>query len=335
MTDGRTASIERVVYIIHAADDHALAGFLKDEFEARIPNTRAFVASRAGQIPTGADWLNDIRENLRTATTFLLLLTPRSIERKWVWYEAGVAWGRNINPLPVAAGGLTLGQIPMPLGAAQAVSLEQPEHASVLFRELGGELETPEVFCEQARHRTLSPPSSGPSPARIREIQQAFGELGEPPRLILRQMLEFGGLTFDDVRDQLKNSEKRFVSDGHSVQQLIDVLKSKGLVEGGTDGVLRIRPELERTITQCLNPTLSSKMNLLADELERWVGSDMGLVDTQAFYQRFHVRVEGLRDLALRLYGEGDPRLLNLNPSSGGGVRSIAEGLRAVAARVP
>ena len=37
---------------------------------------------------------------------FVVLLTPRSIVRPWVWYESGVAWLSGRRTLPVVAGGL-------------------------------------------------------------------------------------------------------------------------------------------------------------------------------------------------------------------------------------
>lgn len=82
----------RLLYVIHAAHDHALAKFLQEEIEAQIPTWRVFVASKAGQIPTGSEWLNEIHDKLRLAASYLLLLTPTSIRRYWVWYEAGAAW---------------------------------------------------------------------------------------------------------------------------------------------------------------------------------------------------------------------------------------------------
>jgi TIR domain len=110
---GRTAlqrgEIEKanrpLVYIIHAATDGPIAAVLKSELERLFPGVRTFVASKAGDIPTGADWLDEIHTNLRAAETYIVLLTPRSIERHWVWYESGAAWQSESRRLPVLAGG--------------------------------------------------------------------------------------------------------------------------------------------------------------------------------------------------------------------------------------
>src|SRR5258705_10828423 len=94
-----------ILYVIHAADDYALAAFSRHEVERQIAHWRVFGASKAGQIPTGSDWLREIHQNLTDAASYLLLLTPRSIERPWVWYEAGAAWKSNKRQLPVVAAG--------------------------------------------------------------------------------------------------------------------------------------------------------------------------------------------------------------------------------------
>ena len=140
-----------MVYIIHAATDGALAAVLKSELERLIPGLRVFVASKPGDIPTGVDWLNEIQTNLREAKTFIVLLTPRSVERLWVWYESGAAWMSGQRTLPVVAGGLDAGTIPYPLGAAQALRLDDPGHAEQLFGDLGCVLDDPVAFVRRIR----------------------------------------------------------------------------------------------------------------------------------------------------------------------------------------
>ena len=93
----------RLLYMIHAAADYALAAFLKHEIEHRT-GWRVFVASKAGDIPAGEDWLAEIHDHLAVADAFLLLLTPRSVGRHWIWYEAGVAWHAKKERLPVVVG---------------------------------------------------------------------------------------------------------------------------------------------------------------------------------------------------------------------------------------
>jgi hypothetical protein len=111
---------ESLLYIVHAAADRDLAILLRSRIKDLVPDLQVFLASKAGEIPTGEDWLAHIHKNLEAATSFLLLLTPRSIDRHWVWYEAGVAWSRGCRRLPVTAGGLDRAERSLPACSAEA-----------------------------------------------------------------------------------------------------------------------------------------------------------------------------------------------------------------------
>jgi TIR domain len=149
MATAHSTPPESMLYIVHAAADRDLAILLRARIKDLLPGLQVFLASKAGEIPTGEDWLAHIHQNLKAATSFLLLLTPRSVDRHWVWYEAGVAWSRGCRRLPVTAGGLDRATVHYPLKAAQILDLEQPDDAAQLFRDLGAELESPETFVEQ------------------------------------------------------------------------------------------------------------------------------------------------------------------------------------------
>ena len=114
------------LYLAHAASDRTIAAFLKTELERLASGISVFVASRPGDIPTGSDWLKEIHGNLRLADAFLFLLTPRSVERPWVWYEAGAAWFSDKRRIHVATAGLDRGDIPYPLGAIQTLQIDPP-----------------------------------------------------------------------------------------------------------------------------------------------------------------------------------------------------------------
>jgi hypothetical protein len=98
-------------------------------------------------IPAGADWLATIKKELELADGYLILLTPASIDRPWIWFETGAAW-MSQRPLATAsAGDVDRAAIPMPLASFQILSLEDPREATFIFQQLGGELEDPPAFC--------------------------------------------------------------------------------------------------------------------------------------------------------------------------------------------
>jgi TIR domain-containing protein len=103
MKTEQSAAPESMLCIVHAAADRDLAILLRARIKDLVPGVQVFLASKAGELPTGEDWLAYIHKNLKAATSFLLLLTPRSVDRHWVSYEAGVAWSRGCRRLPVGS----------------------------------------------------------------------------------------------------------------------------------------------------------------------------------------------------------------------------------------
>src|SRR2546426_7025904 len=123
-----------------------------------------FVASKAGDIPTGVDWLDTIEAELRKADTYVLLLTPRSVQRFWLWYESGAAWMTERPLIPLTAAGLSKSDVPYPLGARQALSLENPADVEQLARDLGIPIPDPASFSATVRELAKALPHAVVTP---------------------------------------------------------------------------------------------------------------------------------------------------------------------------
>ena len=139
------------LFLSHAADDATLANYLADALRRGLTGLNVFVASRAGDIPTGEEWLAKIRAELKRADAYLVLLTPASITRRWLWYETGAAWWSEKRLIPVVAAGLAKSDVPLPLGAHQALWLDEPGEVAQLARDIGSRIESPEAFCDGLR----------------------------------------------------------------------------------------------------------------------------------------------------------------------------------------
>ena len=330
MTGGETpAHPGPLLYIIHAAADRDLAIHLRSRIKDAIPDLRVFVASNAGDIPTGEDWLVSIQQNLTPATAFLLLLTPRSVERHWIWYEAGVAWARDIKPLPVTAGRLDRASVPYPLGAAQILDLEQPADAAQLFRDLGGDLEAPDAFCRAVQATALPPPASA---ADVQHVRDALAQVHRPPRAVLRRMLAGESLDFKAMQAVLE--EKRFVSDGHSVQRVLDALINTGVIQADGSQRWSVRPEVRETVRRCLAPSLAQRFLDLADEMRDWSRTQTTGFDGNYWHQEFVLKLRALREKAKTDHGEDDAWFEKI-PSHYTAVNQIADALVRVAQRFP
>jgi hypothetical protein len=112
------------VFLSHAESDKALAEHLKGMVEADGRHS-VFMASRAGEIIPGEPWFKRILDELRNAESYLVLLTPASVERLWVAFETGAAWVTDRPCVLLCAGGLKRTDVRVPVGGLQLLSLDE------------------------------------------------------------------------------------------------------------------------------------------------------------------------------------------------------------------
>lgn len=174
------------LFLSHAADDATFANVLTDKLRASKASLKIFVASRPGDISSGEEWLARIGKELQEADAYVVLLTPTSVKRPWIWFESGAAWMTGRGLIPVTAGGLVKGDVPLPLGAYQALALESPDDVIQLGRALGVNIENPDAFCRlvgeisQLRQETLAQSAdSRPLNPRVNHVE-AGGAIPEP-----------------------------------------------------------------------------------------------------------------------------------------------------------
>jgi TIR domain len=92
----------RFIFISHAGEDTWIARQVAREIAAR--GARPFLDQ--ADVHVGAEFEDDIRSFLDKADELLVLFTPWSLERPYVWAEIGAAWIRRI-PIVVILLGLT------------------------------------------------------------------------------------------------------------------------------------------------------------------------------------------------------------------------------------
>ena len=93
---------ERLVFISHAGEDTWVARQIAREASDR--GARPFLDQ--ADIDIGAEFEDDILKFLDQADELIVLFTPWSLERPYVWAEIGAAWIRRI-PIVVVLHGLT------------------------------------------------------------------------------------------------------------------------------------------------------------------------------------------------------------------------------------
>jgi hypothetical protein len=125
------------IFLSHADSDSPLARLLHDEIRRARPDIEVFVSSVPGAIPTGTEWLPEIKRQLKAADAYLALLTPASVQRQWVWFESGAAFMSDKLFVGVCASGLRKSAVPSPLSGQQLLSFDSPGECVQVFTEFG------------------------------------------------------------------------------------------------------------------------------------------------------------------------------------------------------
>ncbi|MDP2843793.1 MAG: toll/interleukin-1 receptor domain-containing protein [Acetobacterium sp.] len=130
-----------VIFISHASTDKPVANILKQEIEVVFGDAvEVFVSSLSGSIEPGSDWLKAIQKKLDDATIVVVLITPISINRPWIWFEIGASWLKMVEKkrkiYPLCAPEIELGSLPEPLSRLQALSLGKTDDIKEFFKAL-------------------------------------------------------------------------------------------------------------------------------------------------------------------------------------------------------
>ncbi len=131
----------KTIFISHAAEDAVLAETVKTQidnvFEKKVD---VFVSSIPGTISPGSDWLDKIIGNLTKNNAFIVLVTPYSEKRPFVWFEIGFSWLRRLNKnceiYAICAPPIDTGNLPEPLCRLQATSLACEKQTRAFFDKL-------------------------------------------------------------------------------------------------------------------------------------------------------------------------------------------------------
>ncbi len=129
------------VFISHAATDEQIAEIICNEISRIFANgVETFVSSVPGTIEPGGDWLKSINKNLAGANVVIVLITPVSINRPWIWFEVGASWSRAENGdgriIPICVAEIEKGKLPEPLSRLHALSLGKAAETKELFQTL-------------------------------------------------------------------------------------------------------------------------------------------------------------------------------------------------------
>jgi hypothetical protein len=155
-----------------------------------------FLSADDWQVFAGEIWLDRVRQELREASVIVLMLSPDSVARPWINFEAGAAWLADKALIPVCFGGLAKGQMPKPYSGIQGLDL--PDDWYYLLRSIHHHLEPKSI--------ALPPPMG--QEHLLRELEAAIK--GEPrvcPPLLLPPSL--GAHGHSDADSMMSPKEDR------------------------------------------------------------------------------------------------------------------------------
>jgi TIR domain len=97
----------------------------------------AFLSTDPLQINPGERWFDRIASELTEAKVVLLLLSRQSVNRPWINFEAGWAWGLDTALIPICFGGLEKGAMPRPYSDLQGLNLNSTADCYALLKGCG------------------------------------------------------------------------------------------------------------------------------------------------------------------------------------------------------
>ncbi|HEX3559888.1 MAG TPA: toll/interleukin-1 receptor domain-containing protein [Pyrinomonadaceae bacterium] len=135
---------KKVIFMSHAHDDSAQANALKNWLKKNLVGVcEIFDTSDPESVPVGTDWHNLICEKLKQAVVVLCLLSKNSIERNWLYFEAGAAFLRDkkLPVVPICFGGVDKQDLKsLPIQYLKAVEIPNQTEERELFRFIAKEV---------------------------------------------------------------------------------------------------------------------------------------------------------------------------------------------------
>lgn len=123
-----------IVFISHVSEEKEMAKLIKDEIEGSFLNgVEVFVSSIQESLNLGREWFKEIGDKLKKCKIEIILASPKSLSSRWVWFEAGVGWCKDISVIPLCYAGMSPEQLPAPLSFFQSAKATDPMSLTGLF----------------------------------------------------------------------------------------------------------------------------------------------------------------------------------------------------------
>lgn len=111
------------IFFSHSSKDKELILPIKNKLDKSTSGAiEIFMSSDGQSIPFGSNWIHKIEEGLQVAKIMFVFVTERSISSGWIYFEAGYAYSKGIQVIPVGIG-IDIGELRAPLNLLQGFNI--------------------------------------------------------------------------------------------------------------------------------------------------------------------------------------------------------------------
>lgn len=115
------------IFFSHSSKDKDTILAIKNKLDAATGGVMDIFMSSDGQsIPFGTNWIHKIEEGLKAAKIMFVFVTENSISSGWIYFEAGYAYSKGIQVIPVGIG-VDIGSLKAPLNLLQGFNISSED----------------------------------------------------------------------------------------------------------------------------------------------------------------------------------------------------------------
>ena len=89
------------IFISHTSQEVDLAEALKRQIQEDFADFEVFISSDDSSIGSNQEWMNQIKAALLEVKLMVVLCSVDSLKRPWISFEAGAAWIKQIDMMPI------------------------------------------------------------------------------------------------------------------------------------------------------------------------------------------------------------------------------------------
>lgn len=115
------------LFFSHSSKDKDIILSIKNKLDSVTGGVMDIFMSSDGQsIPFGTNWIHKIEEGLQAAQIMFVFVTENSISSGWIYFEAGYAYSKGIQVIPVGIG-VDIGSLKAPLNLLQGFNISSED----------------------------------------------------------------------------------------------------------------------------------------------------------------------------------------------------------------